>query len=57
MERKLFTMNEALKIVPLSRSGMFQAAKRGDIPTVRVGKRVFVPAWWIEKITNAPANI
>ena len=55
METKLFTFNEAQKILPLSRSGMFQAAKRGDIPTVRVGKRVFIPAWWITKITSEPS--
>lgn len=55
METKLFTFNEAQKILPLSRSGMFQAAKRGDIPTVRVGKRVFIPAWWINKITSEPS--
>ena len=56
MEKKLLTLKEAQELVPMSRSGMYQAAKRGDLPTVRVGKRVFVPVWWIDKITSAPAN-
>lgn len=55
-ETKLFTINEALGIIPLSRSGIFQAVKRGDIPVTRVGKRIFIPAWWINKITAPPAD-
>ena len=55
-EVKLFTINEALEIVPLSRSGIFQAVKRGEIPVTRVGKRIFIPAWWINKITMPPVD-
>jgi len=54
-DKKLFTINEALEIVPLSRSGMFHAIKRGEVPVVRIGKRIFIAAWWIEKITQRPA--
>lgn len=53
---KLFTVAEALEVVPLSRSGMFQAIKREEIPVIRVGKRVFIPSWWIAKITQQPAE-
>jgi predicted DNA-binding transcriptional regulator AlpA len=51
VDTKLFTIKEALKIVPLSRSGMWLAIKRGEVPSVRVGGRVFIPAYWVNKIT------
>ena len=54
--KKLFTMTEALEIVPLSRSGLFQAIKRGEVPVIRVGKRIFVPSWWVDKIINPPTD-
>ena len=54
--KKLFTMTEALEIVPLSRSGLFQAIKRGEIPVIRVGKRIFIPSWWVDKIINPPID-
>ena len=54
--KKLFTMTEALEIVPLSRSGLFQAIKRGEIPVIRVGKRIFIPSWWVDKIVNPPTD-
>ena len=49
-------MTEALEIVPLSRSGLFQAIKRGEIPVIRVGKRIFIPSWWVDKIINPPID-
>ena len=54
--KKLFTMTEALEIVPLSRSGLFQAIKRGEIPVIRVGKRIFIPSWWVNRIVNPPTD-
>ena len=54
--KKLFTMTEALEIVPLSRSGLFQAIKRGEVPVIRVGKRIFIPSWWVDKIINPPTD-
>ena len=51
IETKLLTIKEALKIVPLSRSGMWQAIKRGEVPSVRIGGRVFIPAYWVNEIT------
>lgn len=52
MEKKLYTINEALEVLPLSRSGIFQAVKRGEIPVLRVGKRIFVQGWWVAKVTS-----
>src|SRR5437879_10456359 len=45
-----FTVEEAGKILGLSRASVFAAAKRGDIPTIRIGKRLIVPRRALEKL-------
>lgn len=45
MAEKLFiTVPEFGEKVGLSRNAAYEAAKRGEIPTVRIGRRVLVPA-------------
>ena len=34
---------EAGKLLGLSRGSAYQAARRGDLPTLRVGRRLLVP--------------
>ena len=34
----------------LNRCASYEAAKRGDIPTIRIGKRLFVPTAAIEAL-------
>ena len=42
-ERLVYTVPEAGRLLGLSRNGAYEAAKRGDIPTIRVGRRLVVP--------------
>jgi excisionase family DNA binding protein len=42
-ERLVYTVPEAGKLLRLSRNGAYLAAKRGDLPTVRIGGLVLVP--------------
>jgi hypothetical protein len=41
--RDSFTVEEAAIILGLSRASAFAAAGRGDIPTIRIGRRLIVP--------------
>jgi excisionase family DNA binding protein len=43
-ERRVYSMVETAQILGLSRSATFRAAARGDIPVLRVGRRILVPA-------------
>ncbi|MGD9615133.1 MAG: helix-turn-helix domain-containing protein [Alphaproteobacteria bacterium] len=36
-------MPEAAQELGISRNGAYEAAKRGEIPTVRIGRRLLVP--------------
>lgn len=42
-ERPVLTIEEVCPILGFSRSSAYLAAQRGDIPTIRIGRRVMVP--------------
>ena len=42
-ERLVYTVPQAGALLGLSRNGSYEAAKRGDIPTIRIGRLLLVP--------------
>lgn len=57
-EKKLYELVELLSEnggpFPLSRAGLYKACATGKIPTVRVGRRIFIPAWWVDELLSKP---
>ena len=49
MKKLAYTIEEAMKIVPLSRPSWYRAIKSGEVPSQRIGTRIFIPASYIEK--------
>jgi excisionase family DNA binding protein len=50
MERKTMTVPEAgREYFGLSRNAAYEAARRGDIPTIRIGKLLRVPVAALER--------
>lgn len=43
MDAQTLKVGEAAKILRLSRTAAYNAIKRGDIPSLRIGKLLFVP--------------
>ena len=41
--RWVFTVPEAGQRCGLGRTASYEAARRGDLPVIRIGKRLFVP--------------
>jgi excisionase family DNA binding protein len=41
--RLVYTVPEAGRLLGLSRNGSYEAARRGDIPTIRIGRLLVVP--------------
>ncbi len=50
MKRKTLTVPEAGKVLGLGRNSSYDAARRGEIPTVRIGKRLLVPRAALAKL-------
>ena len=55
-DRVVMDVPEAGALLGLSRNGSYEAAKRGDIPTIKIGKLFKVPkvafARMLEKLTK-----
>jgi excisionase family DNA binding protein len=47
-ERKTLTIPETAKVLGIGLNQAYEAAKRGDIPNIRVGKRILVPVAALE---------
>jgi len=42
-ERQTLTVEEAARVLGVGRGKAYEAARRGEIPTIRLGRRVLVP--------------
>lgn len=54
-ERRTRTIEETAHILGLSRSTTFRLAKTGELPSIKIGRRVLVPLDAIERML-APAQ-
>jgi excisionase family DNA binding protein len=50
--RRVVTLGEAAKILRISRGSAYEAAKRREIPTIRIGRRLLVPAAALERMLD-----
>lgn len=50
--RRVVTLTEAAAILRISRGSAYEAAKRREIPTIRIGRRLLVPAAALERMLS-----
>ncbi len=41
-QKQTGTIGEAAKVLGIGRNAAYQAARRGEIPTIKIGKRILV---------------
>ncbi len=59
MSKLTYTVPETAKILGIGRSAAYEAARSGQIPTIRIGKRILVPLAALERMletTKAAPN-
>lgn len=53
-EGKLYAVEDVIStnggIIPLSKSCIYKLMKKGEIPSVRIGKRVFIPGTYLKTL-------
>jgi len=49
-ERATRTIQESARILGIGRNQAYEAAKRGEIPTIRIGKRLLVPMAALDRL-------
>jgi len=47
-----FTVEETAKLLGIGRNSAYEAVARGEIPVIRVGKRLLVPKAALEKLLS-----
>lgn len=52
LERATYTITETARILGIARTSAYRAARRGDIPTIRIGRRMVVGRQALAEILN-----
>ena len=53
MTKEFFSVKEIMQIMGISRALAYKLLD-GEIPTIRLGRKVLIPGWFIRKITEEP---
>lgn len=48
-ERLVLTVEQTAKVLGLSRPAAYQAVASGEIPSIRIGRRILIPRILLEK--------
>lgn len=54
-ERLTLTVEEAARALGIGRASAYDAVERGDIPAVRLGRRIVIPRLALERMLEAKA--
>src|SRR6185437_3622067 len=52
VEGRVKTLDEVASLLRISRGSAYEAAKRKEIPTIRIGRRLLVPSDALEKLLS-----
>jgi excisionase family DNA binding protein len=52
-DKLVLTVSEVAQMLGLSRNSAYQGVMKGEIPSVRVGKRILVPRIALEKMLES----
>lgn len=52
--RETLTVGEAALVLGLGRSAAYRAAKKGELPALRIGRRYLVPRAALERLLQKP---
>ena len=49
-----YSVKEALEMIPLSEGAMYAGIANGEIPSIKIGRRLIIPAYWIKAQKEGP---
>ena len=49
IQRRTLTIEEAAKGLGISKASAYEAARTGELPTIKIGKRILVPLVALER--------
>ena len=51
-ERLTYNVSEAAKLLGLSKNSAYQACLKGEIPHLKIGKRILIPRAQLDRMLN-----
>ncbi len=54
MDKQTLTVPEAAEALGIGRAAAYEAARTGQIPTIKIGKRILVPMAALEQLLKEP---
>ena len=48
--RQTYRIEEAARLAGIGRNAMYDAAKRGDIPVIKIGRRLLIPKFAFDRL-------
>ena len=52
MAKQTISIPEAAEVLGIGRSAAYEAARTGQIPTIKIGKRILVPVVALERLLD-----
>ena len=56
-ERKTYNIEEAGRLLGIGRNQAYEAAKSGQIPTIKIGKRLLVPKVALDRMLSGASTV
>ncbi len=54
-ERRVYAPKELMELFGLSKAAVYQGIERGEIPSIRIGRRILVPKDAVDRLLNGKA--
>ncbi len=54
-DRLTLTVDEAAQVLGISRAFAYELVRRGEIPSLRLGRRIIIPRKLVEELLARPA--
>ena len=55
-ERLTYTTQEAMEKITVSRNWFYGAVKRGDIPSIKIGRKILIPKKAFDELFNGSSE-
>ncbi len=52
VQRLTYSVDEAAEALGISRASAYEAIRRGEIPHIKIGKRILIPRSFLESLTK-----
>ena len=53
----VMTVTEAARVLHISRGSAYEAVKAGEIPSIRIGRRIVIPTAALARLLQLEANV